>query len=148
VFTWYTMSVIHSPATLKPLSHASSKIATIQPEREKPRSWTRAPVGGEKHRALAVSPDKLPPWVTAAARQAAGVFQPYVLAPFDLGVHIGTNIRNYLDNGTLRADIAQMLQNPAVLAAAATVAPRIIGALMLNQAAIGMPQHPEAPPSV
>jgi hypothetical protein len=105
-----------------------------------PAPWSRSAVSGEKARAGAAAHDGLPQWMTNAAQQIAGASSAAFPRLHELGVHIGRNIRSYIDgDGNLRADIAQWLGHPAVLAAAASVAPRVIGALAMNQVAFGAP---------
>jgi hypothetical protein len=142
------MSALHSIRPVKSIMGPTGDSSSRKPGRDEPKPWTRPPSSAEKQSTASASPDRLPQWATAAARQAAGAVQPYLpTAPYELGVYIGTHIRQYLENGNLRADIAQLLQNPAVLAAAASVAPRIMGALMLNQAAFGAAEPLEMQPN-
>ena len=142
------MSLINSiGGSGKPASRALSESA--EPKKTQAASWTRpgAEAAGGKAQSASVSADKVPNWVTAAGQQIAGVTERLLPGPYNLGIYIGKNIRTFSDSrGDIRADIAALLQHPAVLAAAATVAPRIIGALAMNQLAFNAPaqvgQHP------
>ena len=142
------MSLINSVNSSSELaSRASSESA--EPKKAEPAPWKRSGAAAGKESPTAVSPDKVPAWMTAAGRNIAGATARLLPGPYNLGIYIGQNIRTFIDSrGDIRADIAALLLHPAVLAAAATVAPRIIGALAMNQLAFNAPaqvvQHPPA----